>query len=1712
MLFILDRNEKIIGTLRHDLKVEDPSVSGGVFFDDLLTEDLATGSDIFEFTTYNTLKASQNLVIGNYIVFSFKGRYKLFQIIQIETSHDESLEMKIYCEGAGLELINKVIRKQKLVSCTLDRFLKTILADTGWEVGTTFLSEVSTDIEFESESVYSILQNNIGLFGGELDFRVEIKKNKIVAKYVDVYYEKGTVTGKRFEYGRNSDSIIRNVDSSELFTALIGVGNNDINFSDVAIQGIEKPIGQDFVADQQAFERYNHNGYHLMGVFQYNTDSKEELLRETYKKLQECKEPKIQYEVSVCALEEEIGNINIGDTVTVVDNFFNPPLWLMARVSKLETSRSNPQNSSCTLANFVEVSSNITDEMRKLASKLEGYVEGSISSKFPITGDNIADGSIGGNHVIRDSITTQHLKADSIEANHIKADQIEANHIKAESIQTSHLTADIIESDHIKANQIEAKHIAANAISSDMIQTGSVTSDKMVISEGFIKDAMISNINASKINAGTLNTNNILIGNDKILIADSTQQFRDNQGNVRLQLGEDAKGDFNFILKGKNGSTVLIDSEGIKEGAISDGLIKENMVGDGEIGGKKIDINSFSEEFNKETNTSSLKASKVRLDTSNQTLEVGFNQLKTQTQENVNITQALQTNLQVEQGKINSLISNTTITKDGQTTQLKDEYNKTVQKVNSIQSDIVSLNTTVNEATKKVTSIDEKSNQIKRDLDETVSTISSHTQEIDELNSNVSNAQSSIQQLNNSISLKAERSDIETAISNLDISGLRTQIGDTKNSLVELETTMNSTFKDGILDESEKAILRQKLIDLDIEYSKLDAQLLVLLNNVDLQQSQQLTKLNSVKTANTKAYNELVSYIKNIITGHNGTSNLNKLFSTYATTFKNVEVEIQNSIEFIAEKKKTDSESFTNKAVANLKVDVDKVTTSVESVKTSMETVNGEVASIDKRVSSAEQKIQPEAITSTVLSNQKFKDATNSLRTNLIAGGNFLNREYHAWEESRRYNISFYEAPNGETGIYSTDGTKEGWICSNKIYTKSFSLKKVSLAMSFWVESNCAGCDVYLQTFGSNQQLLNEELLFNVGNGFSGIKKVENIDISASEVFYISIRIDNNGKITAKDEYYVVFINYINLINSETCSTEVLQDNGAFESLRIQTDKKIEDKISQKKGEEIAQSVVTQSLNSFRVELSSSGGNNLLRNSQFQKDTTFWSFLIYQPDGIVNNPKCFITDGALSEWILDGKKALTLNCASIDGQANFRSEQSFSTITGRQYSFRCLIAGHRSNKVVVIRGDNWTWLASKRCNYQIYGGKNLSDWEEINLTFIANSSKTSVVFEVSSDGNADPYMWIIEPCVVEGPINSGWCGNANEVYTSIAEINENGLTVSHSNGSSASFNHDGSVWRDKVGKEILRINGQGLEYISPDSGVWTSFVKSSQRSSNAQNKGVSFSTSGNGNYVSLGCSKASNPKDNWETSSGISVENYYFNQWWPGIHVWAMDTASKDKTFFHNHTDYIQEGGNIHMNNQMICFDAYGSSYPNWIGRTNTGRLAVFGDNEVVLGTRHGSTNRSAILITEGDTYDTINSWCKWNFNNYSITGASILYRMANPVTRSFTEDTILKSYTPSTRYVYKDVESKNGKAILSIPNVYKGCDYTVCSIVKKGRGDAWVSQEKSTHFIIETENDITLNVEIDIISNEVMLTERSDDSQYVTSDATDEVHYHDSI
>ena len=68
-------------------------------------------------------------------------------------------------------------------------------------------------------------------------------------------------------------------------------------------------------------------------------------------------------------------------------------------------------------------------------------------------------------------------------------------------------------------------------------------------------------------------------------------------------MGQDAKGNFNFILRGEDGTTTLIDHTGIKEKAIADNLIKGNMVATDAIGEKQINYSSLITGLNKDTNT-----------------------------------------------------------------------------------------------------------------------------------------------------------------------------------------------------------------------------------------------------------------------------------------------------------------------------------------------------------------------------------------------------------------------------------------------------------------------------------------------------------------------------------------------------------------------------------------------------------------------------------------------------------------------------------------------------------------------------------------------------------------------------------------------------------------------------------------------------------------------------------------------------------------------------------------------------------------------------------------------------------------------------------------------------------------------------------------------------------------------------------------------------
>lgn len=342
----------------------------------------------------------------------------------------------------------------------------------------------------------------------------------------------------------------------------------------------------------------------------------------------------------------------------------------------------------------------------------------------------------------------------------------------------------------LEGNVAKIQDVVSGNISSDNIQSGGITGDRLNMSTIFVNDANIININASKVNAGEIDTSKVKVksADGAIEIAGATQQFKDKNNKVRIQMGKDTQGNFNFILRGEDGTSTLIDHTGIKEKAITDNLIKDTMIAPDAVGEKQIDYNSFATGFNKDTNTSNLKATKVRLDNQNQTLDVAFTSLKNQADGTKTQTESNTTKINVANGKIETAIANTKIVKNGQEVLLKDDYNTTVATVDSMKNTISSHTTKIDTNTGKIGTVESKTNVLERDLNSmsskisaTESTVKTHTTQIDKNKKDI-------------IAVNTEVSTTKNKISGIeqDINSITQRVGSVETTTTTHTATINS--------------------------------------------------------------------------------------------------------------------------------------------------------------------------------------------------------------------------------------------------------------------------------------------------------------------------------------------------------------------------------------------------------------------------------------------------------------------------------------------------------------------------------------------------------------------------------------------------------------------------------------------------------------------------------------------------------------------------------------------------------------------------------------------------------------------------------------------------------------------------------------------------------------------------------------------------------
>lgn len=316
-----------------------------------------------------------------------------------------------------------------------------------------------------------------------------------------------------------------------------------------------------------------------------------------------------------------------------------------------------------------------------------------------------------------DDLRVANAKIELLNAEHIDAIKVDVEELNAKSATISQLTAYTLLSDFGKfqnltaenlkttnatvgkldANLIDVINVLAGAVGTGLLQTIHLTAENVVIDDAVIKSAMIDNID----------TDLVRVGNDNIIISGSTQQFKDSNGVVRIQIGQDAEGNFTFIVADEDGATI-IGANGITEKAVPNGLIVNKMVSD----------------------DAAIEAKKIKfVDSNNNT--------------------TLQTYLEIEQGRIDTLIKETTIedasvstgtlNEDGVlvfdndmytdeddvlhseddplgvtsygvvdasgTVKLKDAYNQTVQTVDGIQTAVAKVQTDIEGINSQITDI-----------------------------------------------------------------------------------------------------------------------------------------------------------------------------------------------------------------------------------------------------------------------------------------------------------------------------------------------------------------------------------------------------------------------------------------------------------------------------------------------------------------------------------------------------------------------------------------------------------------------------------------------------------------------------------------------------------------------------------------------------------------------------------------------------------------------------------------------------------------------------------------------------------------------------------------------------------------------------------------------------------------------------------------------
>lgn len=399
MIYLFDNEEQLLKVVRRNAiksAFQKYALTTDNYVSDRLTVEMkALNDDEFEKVEYMAIQSMEDTHLFHYFYIaqkSTKGEISTFTGVQ-----------------SGIEELRKTpVFDKRPKNTPAKPVINELLQGTNWQAR--FIADTTNhSTNFYYTSVFDALKKLCKVWGLEMQFFVEMNSNGLGARYIDFKKKIGEAVGKRVVYGHNALEILKEVERTNIFTALIGRGKGEqvssaeesgkggdgygrkITFEDVVwskAKGdpLDKPKGQKYLEIPEMTRTYgikNSDGTMRpkIGFTEFSEEEDpNELIKLTYQTLINSARPQLTLKTSSVYLR----GVKIGDTIRVVRH--DKKLDYDTRIFEITFNRLNNQSSDIKLGDQIGESS--SSKVQAVADKA---VEEFINNEFNSFIENLPD-------------------------------------------------------------------------------------------------------------------------------------------------------------------------------------------------------------------------------------------------------------------------------------------------------------------------------------------------------------------------------------------------------------------------------------------------------------------------------------------------------------------------------------------------------------------------------------------------------------------------------------------------------------------------------------------------------------------------------------------------------------------------------------------------------------------------------------------------------------------------------------------------------------------------------------------------------------------------------------------------------------------------------------------------------------------------------------------------------------------------------------------------------------------------------------------------------------------------------------------------------------------------------------------------------------------------------------------------------------------------